>query len=91
MKLFAGENIRHTRISLGLSTQSLSAKLGISRSYLTLIEIGKRPLPKSLFRSLSASLKLPRKTVREWYIQQGLQGIVNKKTLTLILSILKRN
>jgi transcriptional regulator with XRE-family HTH domain len=105
MKLLVGENIRHTRISSGLTTQFLSSKLGISRSYLTLIENGIRPIPKRLINPLASSLNLPQNTIKEWCLEQTLSGTVDKKSLNLIklvlrlppeqkshlLSILKRN
>jgi transcriptional regulator with XRE-family HTH domain len=84
MKRFVGENIRHARTSLGLTTHSLSLKLGISRSYLTLIETGVRPLPKRLVNPLSSSLNISKNTIKEWYLEQSLYGLVDNKSLALI-------
>lgn len=86
-----GLKIKHVRIGLDLTVGFLSQQLGVSRSYLTLIENGERRLPKRLVGKLSKALRLPKETVQEWYLGQKLRevGITNKKTYELIKNILK--
>lgn len=78
-------------MGLGLTVDFLSQELGVSRSYLTLMENGKRRLPKRLVGKLSKAFKLPKKTVHEWYLEQALRevGITNKKSYELIKKMLK--
>jgi len=86
-----GLKIKNVRIGLGLTTGGLSQKLGTSRSYLTLIENGERPLPKRLVGKLAKAFKLPKATVHEWFFEQELReaGIKDKKSHQLIKKILK--
>lgn len=48
-----GLKIKKIRIDLGLSVKTLSNQTGVSRSYLTLIENGERPLPKRLVEKVA--------------------------------------
>jgi transcriptional regulator with XRE-family HTH domain len=88
MKGLVGENIRFARTSLGLTTLTLSQKLGISRSYLTHIETGARPIPKSLVNPLSQYLTIPQSTIKAMYLEQTLHGIVDHKSLAIFKLIL---
>jgi len=72
----AGINIRAARTSRRLTAGQLSQKLGISRSYLTLIETGARPLPSRLVTSLSTALHIPKTTTRLWYLDQEMSVIL---------------
>ena len=65
-----GKLIRASRLSRTLTTYQLSQKLGISRSYLTLIETSRRQLTIPLITPLAAALGLPKATVAEWYLGQ---------------------
>ena len=69
----------------------LSTEIDVSRSYLTLMENGKRRLPKRLVGKLAKVFKLPKATVYDWYLEQELRrvGITDKKSHKLIKEILK--
>jgi len=86
-----GSKIKNIRIGLGLTVKFLSQELGVSRSYLTLIENGERRLPKRLVGKLVKAFKLPKETVYDWYLEQELRemGITNKKSHKLIKKVLK--
>lgn len=86
-----GLKIKNIRISLGLTVESLSQKLGVSRSYLTLIENGERHLPKRLVGKLAKAFGLPKGSVYDWYFEEELKevGITNKKSHELIKKVLK--
>ncbi len=85
-----GLKIKNIRIALELTVEALSQELGVSRSYLTLIENGERRLPKKLVGKLAKALKLPKETVYEWYLEQELKtiGIADKKSHELINKVL---
>lgn len=76
---------------MGLTVGFLSTEIGVSRSYLTLMENGKRRLPKRLVGKLAKVFKLPKATVYDWYLEQELRaaGITDKKSHELIKEILK--
>lgn len=78
-------------MGLGLTVGTLSQELGVSCSYLTLMENGKRRLPKKLVGRLAKAFKLPKETVYEWYLEQELRtvGITNKKSHEIIKKVLK--
>lgn len=86
-----GLKIKKIRIDLDLSVETLSSQVGVSRSYLTLIENGERRLPKKLVGKLASALKIPKETVYEWYLEQELNevGITGKKSHELIQEVLK--
>lgn len=86
-----GIKIKKVRLELKLTTKILAVELGVSRSYLTLIENGERRLPKRLIGNLAKALSLHRETIYEWYFEQELSevGITNKKSYELIQQILK--
>ena len=89
--MFIGLKIKKIRIVLGLTVWSLSQKLGVSRSYLTLMENGERRLPKRLIGKLAKALRISEETAYEWYLEQELRraGITDKKSHELIKSVLK--
>ena len=90
--MIIGLKIKNVRIGLGLTVEFLSAKLGVSRSYLTLIENGKRRLPKKLVEKLAKAFKLPKETIYNWYLEQEFKTLgVNKKYYDLIERVLKRH
>lgn len=86
-----GVKIKKARIGLNLTTRLLAARVGVSHSYLILIEKGQRRFPKRLVEKLGKALELSRKTVYEWYLEQELirAGIVDKKSHELIKNVLK--
>jgi predicted transcriptional regulator/DNA-binding XRE family transcriptional regulator len=53
-KVFAGPRVRHLRMSLGLSQTAMARDLGISASYLNLVERNQRPLTTQLLLKLAA-------------------------------------
>ena len=54
-KLFAGPRIRRARQELGLTQSAMAASLGISPSYLNLIERNQRPLTAQVLMALSGA------------------------------------
>lgn len=86
-----GPKIKTIRVGLGLTVEFLSTEIGVSRSYLTLIENRKRRLPKRLVGKLAKAFRLPKETVYDWYLEQELReaGITDKKTHELIEKVLK--
>jgi len=83
--------IKNIRIGLGLTVEDLSQKIGVSRTYLTLIENNERRLPKRLVGKLAKAFNLPKETVYDWYLEQELKeaGIKDKKSHRIIKEILK--
>ncbi|HEX2148165.1 MAG TPA: helix-turn-helix transcriptional regulator, partial [Pseudorhizobium sp.] len=57
-KIFAGARVRRVRMSLGLTQTAMAEALGISPSYLNLIERNQRPLTVQLLLKLSAVYKV---------------------------------
>jgi len=86
-----GLKIRNIRTGLGSTVGILSQEIGVSRSYLTLIENGERRMPKSLVGKLAKAFKLPKEAVYDWYLEQEFMemGITNKKSHQLIKEVLK--
>lgn len=86
-----GLKIKKIRLNLGLSVKTLSNQTGVSRSYLTLIENGKRHLPKRLVNKLARVLRLSKEIVYGWYFEQELitLGIKDKKSHELIKEVMK--
>lgn len=86
-----GIKIKNVRLGLGLTVGTLAQRLGISRSYLTLMENRKRHLPKKLVGGLAKAFRLSKEIVYEWYFEQELKemGITDKKSHELIKRVLK--
>jgi XRE family transcriptional regulator, fatty acid utilization regulator len=57
-KIFAGPRVRRLRLSLGLTQTAMAEGLGISPSYLNLIERNQRPLTVQLLLRLSSVYKV---------------------------------
>src|SRR5690606_12889349 len=57
-KLFAGPRVRRIRNGLGLSQTAMAEGLGISPSYLNLIERNQRPLTVQLLLKLASTYKV---------------------------------
>lgn len=62
-------NLRLARKALGLSTKDIAAKLGVSRSYITLIENNDRLPGKHLLAKIAKILHLEKEKVIEWYLE----------------------
>ncbi len=63
-KIFAGPRIRRVRHQLGLTQTAMAEGLGISPSYLNLIERNQRPLTVQLLLKLSSAYKLDLEELR---------------------------
>jgi transcriptional regulator with XRE-family HTH domain len=64
-----GERLHAERKKYNLSTQKLAEACGVSRSYLTLIENGKRLPGKKLIPILAKSLNLKTNVIINWYLE----------------------
>jgi len=65
--LFA-ENLRSIREKLGLSAEELAKRVHVSRSYITLLENGKRLPGKTLIPKIARALRLEKSVVVGWYL-----------------------
>lgn len=77
-KLF-GKKMRKERKRQGLTVQTIAKACGTSRSYITLIENGRRLPGKNILPKISIALNLPIQIVLNWYLQdisQKIQKIV---------------
>lgn len=85
--------IKNIRLGLGLTVGTLAKRLGISRSYLTLMENGERRLPRQLVAKFAKAFRLSKQIIYDWYLEQELRevGITDKKSHELIISVLKMN
>jgi XRE family transcriptional regulator, fatty acid utilization regulator len=63
-KIFAGPRIRRIRHSLGLTQTAMASELGISSSYLNLIERNQRPLTVQVLLRLAASYQIDLEELR---------------------------
>ncbi|MBU6297721.1 MAG: DUF2083 domain-containing protein [Alphaproteobacteria bacterium] len=63
-KVFAGQRVRHLRMSRGLSQVAMAKDLGISASYLNLVERNQRPLTTQLVLKLASIYDLDLKELR---------------------------
>jgi XRE family transcriptional regulator, fatty acid utilization regulator len=63
-KVFAGPRIKHLRSSLGLNQAAMAGDLGISSSYLNLVERNQRPLTTQLILKLAATYDLDLRELR---------------------------
>lgn len=62
------ENLRKKRKELDLSAEELANRIHVSRSYITLIENGKRLPGKTLLPKIARALKLEKNVIVEWYL-----------------------
>jgi transcriptional regulator with XRE-family HTH domain len=69
MHEYFGEQLRKERKNLGLTVQVLSEICETSRSYITLIENGKRLPGKTILPKIAVALKLKTATVLNWYLE----------------------
>ena len=64
-KLFAGARVRRIRLEQGLTQTEMAARLGLSNSYLNLIERNQRPLTASVLLRLASTFDLELRTLIE--------------------------
>ena len=64
------ENLRAKRESLGLTAEELANRVHVSRSYITLLENGKRLPGKTLLPKIARALKLEKSVIVEWYLAE---------------------
>ncbi len=63
-----GEKFAKRRKKLGISAQVLAKQVGVSRSYVTLIENGKRLPSKRYFPTIVTALAITKTTLITWYL-----------------------
>jgi transcriptional regulator with XRE-family HTH domain len=78
-----GKNLRLKRKELGLSAEELANRVHVSRSYITLLENGRRRPTKTIVTKIAKGLKLKSWLVEEWFIEDELKklGIKDRKIL----------
>lgn len=79
-KLF-GEQLRYERKKQGLSAETLAKACGISRSYIILIEVGKRLPGKKVLPKIATALNLSMTEVLNWYLEDVMAKM--KKSLNI--------
>ena len=60
------ENLRAVREKLGLSAEELANRIHVSRSYITLLENGKRQPGKNLLPKIARALRLEKSVIIGW-------------------------
>ncbi|HWD29434.1 MAG TPA: short-chain fatty acyl-CoA regulator family protein [Rhizomicrobium sp.] len=63
-KVFAGQRVKHLRTALGLNQATMARELGISGSYLNLVERNQRPLTTQLVLKLAETYDLDLRDLR---------------------------
>lgn len=64
-----GEQLRKERKKQGMTVQTLTKACGISRSYITLIENGRRSPGKKIIPKIAAALQIKTVVVLNWYLE----------------------
>ncbi len=64
-----GERLYSERKKYNLSAEALAQACGVSRSYITLIENGRRLPGKKVIPKLAQALDIKTPTVIDWYLQ----------------------
>jgi transcriptional regulator with XRE-family HTH domain len=72
-----GKRLRAERKKNNLSTDAFAKACGVSRSYITLIENGKRLSGKKLLPKIALALNLKTNIVLNWYLE-NLREIMQK-------------
>ncbi len=77
------KNLRTQRKKLGLSAEELAERVGVSRSYITLLESGKRSPTKTIVAKIAKGLGVEGWVVEEWFLEDQLKkfGIKDKKII----------
>lgn len=65
-----GKHVREERKKNNLSAEQLAKACGASRSYITLIENGKRSPSKKLLPKIALALNLKTNVVLNWYLEE---------------------
>lgn len=68
--MFFAQKLRAQREKLGLSVEELANRIRVSRSYITLIENGKRLPGKTLLPKIARALRVEKQVVVNWYLQE---------------------
>lgn len=63
-----GEHLREARKNQGLTVQTIADVCGTSRSYITLIESGKRLPGKKILPKIAVALQIKTTVVLNWYL-----------------------
>ena len=74
-----GPRVKKQRINMGFSQANLSKSIGISASYLNLIESGKRKIPISLLIKVADKLNL---SIKDFSVES------NKRLLSDVMEVL---
>ena len=69
MNNFFGEQLRKQRKKRGLTSEAVAKSCGTSRSFITLIENGKRRPGKKILVKIAAALKIKTAVVINWYLK----------------------
>ncbi len=64
-----GEQLKHERKKQGLTAEEVAISCQTSRSFITLIESGKRLPSKNLIPKIAAALDLKTVVVLNWYLE----------------------
>jgi len=75
MHTLFGKQLLKERKKRGYTTEKLARACGISRSYITLIENGRRLPGRSIIPKLAAALQIETGTVLNWYLEDISQRI----------------
>jgi transcriptional regulator with XRE-family HTH domain len=73
-----GEHLRAERVKRNLSAKALACKCGTSRSYITLIESGKRLPGKKIIPNIAIVLNLKPSIVINWYLEDMREKLEEK-------------
>ena len=66
--LFA-KRLANARKRLGLTTKELADKIGVSRSYISLLENYNRLPGKSILPKIASALGVKKTTITDWYLK----------------------
>jgi len=85
------KNLRTERKGLGLSAEEFAKRVHVSRSYITLLENGKRSPSKNVVTKIAKGLGIKNWVVEEWFLEDQLKklGITDKKILYKLKLIIK--
>lgn len=76
-----GQQLKEERKKQGLTVQMIAETCGTSRSYITLIENGKRLPGKKILPKIAGALQLKTSVILNWYLEDVSQNI--KKSLEI--------
>lgn len=77
-----GKQIKEERKKQGLTVQTIAKACGISRSYITLIENGRRLPGKKIIPKIAVALHLEIAVVLNWYLKDIGQNIHKDMEMT---------